>query len=89
MVAVQCFLQLCALEMVFVAYPYCLSKRLLAKFPIVFLVAFTGFANSELQGFSERTLMGSSVFLGVYEMCFKGDSVFVLHVYLRFTHSSV
>lgn len=33
------------LEMVFVAYPYCLSKLLPAEFPIVFLVAFIWFCN--------------------------------------------
>lgn len=77
MIAVQGFLGLCTLEMVFIAYPYCLSKLLLAKFPVVFHVAFFWFCNLfELQGVSEMELSWrGSVFWGEV-MCFKGDYLY-------------
>lgn len=57
MIAAQCFLGLCTLEMVFVAYPYYLSKLPLAKFPFVFLVAFIWFCKLfEVQGVTGRGL---------------------------------
>lgn len=71
MIAVQGCFGLCTLIMVFVAYPHCLSKLLLAKFPIVFLVAFIWFCILfEVQEISERVLFwGGSV-------CVCGNDVF-------------
>lgn len=75
------------LEMLLVVYPYCLSKQFVAKFHIGFLVAFIWFCNFlSYRGFREKT-HGRFNVLG-WKMCFKGDSVFVLYVYLRFTHNS-
>lgn len=70
-------LELCFLEMVFVAYPYCLSKQLFPKFPIGFSCCiYLVLQTLSYSGFQRgRTPMEDSVFWD--EMCFKGDSVFV------------